>query len=322
MADQIVGTGSPSGQLGTPGNEPNPNPPNPNPNPPPPSLENGSKERKSGTLYDDLKETPPGQPGAQTWPEDWRKQFGGDDEKAVKFFDRFESPIAAAKGILAFQQRLREGEYTRAAPKSDKPEDIKAWREEVGLPTDQKGYEFEGYDKMPDSDKAIVDNFREGFFKGNVPPAVAKDIMQRANALALKAKEDEAAKDAVNQEAVEDSMRAEWGPEYRPNLQANVQFIDTHLGEELSDLFLTARMSDGRRVSDVPEINKMLNAAARASGADIIVDGAGGGSSVESQIAEIEKVMTTNIRAYEADNAMQDKYGKLLEKRDRLAKRK
>jgi hypothetical protein len=278
------------------------------------------KESKSGSIYDDLKIEEPGAEGSSTWPTDWRKQFAGGDEKVAKQFERFQSPAEVAKSLLAAQQKIRSGEYKRTAtPKADDPEAMKAWREENQIPETPDQYQFipEGVkpEEIDENAKASITFIQESFHKANIPAPVAKEVAGVMVKMAEQQAERQAQADAQNQNRTEDDLRAEWGKDYRVNLQANMQVMETHFGDDV-DAILTARTSDGRRLSDIPAFNKAIQALARAEGGDILLAGEGTGSSIEKRIGEIEAVMNKSMGEYLGTKGMAEEYQALLEKRE------
>jgi hypothetical protein len=266
----------------------------------------------------------PGKEGSTSWPTDWRTQMaevavdekGNPDPKAAKLLERFQSPAEVAKALIAAQQKIRSGEYKRAAPSGDNPEEIKAWREEQGIPDSPDGYEIPGVDlsEIEPEAKAAIDHIRTrlhgaDFDKGKA--TVVATIIQEVAAMEM---ERTAQADADRMDAVQDALRSEWGPDYRKNLNMNGALLNQHFGEDM-DAVLYARMPDGTRLADNPVFNKFLNAMARASGNDVMFEGdASGGTSIDARLEQIRQVMSTNINEYHA-KGLDVEYAQLLEKK-------
>ena len=66
------------------------------------------------------------------WPQDWRDQLAGGDEKLVKRAQRYASPRDVWNALVAAQNRISSGELKSVLPKDAKPEEIAAWRTEQG----------------------------------------------------------------------------------------------------------------------------------------------------------------------------------------------
>lgn len=244
------------------------------------------------------------------------------DPEAAKALARYQTPADVAKALIAAQQKIRSGEYKRAAPASDNPEELKAWREEQGIPETPDGYEIPGVDltKIEPSAKAAIDLMRtklhaENFDKGKV--ATVASLLQEVAAMQM---EQTAQADAERMDAIEDTLRAEWGNDYRRNINMNGALLTQHFGDEM-DAVLSARMPNGTRLADHPGFNKFLNAMARTTGGDILFDGdVKGGVSIDGRLEEIRNVMKTNINEYYS-KGLDKEYAQLLEKQQARAKR-
>lgn len=280
-----------------------------------------------GSIYADVGLEEPGKPSSTSWPTDWRDQLaqaaGGAD--AAKALARYQSPADVAKALLAAQQKIRSGEYKRAMPSSDNPEEVKAWRDEQGIPDSPEGYDIpqiQGVDlaNLDPATKAGIDVLRGGLHKANLNKEQAATVSQAFLELATKQTEMQAEADAQRMDAVEDALRAEWGPEYRRNINMNGALLTQHFGNDM-DAVLSARMPDGTRLADSPAFNKFLNNMARANGTDVMFDGdVKGGTSIDGRLAEIKQVMQTNINEYYA-KGLDKEYAQLLEKQQARAGR-
>jgi hypothetical protein len=274
---------------------------------------------KASSIYEAAGVDEPGKEGSSAWPTDWRDQMAAaaGDPKSAKTLERFQSPAEVAKALIAAQQKIRSGEYKRAAPPGDNPEEIKAWREEQGIPDSPDGYEIPGVDlsQVEPEAKVAIDHIRtrlhgENFDKGKA--AVVATLLQEVAQMEMQRT---AEADANRMDAVEDALRSEWGADYRKNLNMNGALLNQHFGEDM-DSVLKARMPDGTRLADNPVFNRFLNAMARASGNDVMFDGdAAGGTSIDARLDQIRQVMNTNINEYHA-KGLDVEYAQLLEKKE------
>ena len=283
------------------------------------AVANAADAGAKGSIYDDLGVDEPGKEGSTTWPEDWRKQMAGEDAKALKTLERYTSPDAVAKALLSAQQRIRSGEYKRQISADASPEELKAWREEQGLPSDAKEYEIPmlldgSYDDLDDFGKESVDAFREVFYESNLPPSVAAKIMETGNKIAEQQLERQAQADAQRHEQAEDLLRSEWGGDFRRNIALNAQFLQDKFGDDWSSLIM-ARTPDGTRLADMPEFNKFVNQMARSEGGTVLESGeVVAGANSAARIAEIEKIMSSDYGRYKREG-LDSEYAKLLEAR-------
>lgn len=301
---------------------PNPSDPNPAPASPPPSPDPGADGKARTTIYEDVGLQEPGKEGSTSWPATWREDMvkGIDNPKAADVLKRYQSPADLAKALISAQEKIRSGEYKRvAAPDPKDPEAVKAWRLEQGIPASPDEYELPqvaGVDmtKLDDATKENIGAIRSTFHEANLTKEQAATVSKAMTELAERTSAAEAQADARALMATEDTLRAEWGSEYRSNIAANLAFLEQTFGD-MTDDFLGARLPDGRRLANVPEIAKAINSLARASGSDVIFDGdKGGPSSIEARRAEIEKIMNTDFNRYQREFA--DEYSQILKTLD------
>lgn len=249
----------------------------------------------------------------------------GDDPKVQEWAKRLTDPTAAGKMLLAAQQRIRSGEYKRSAPKDDSPEAMKVWREEQGIPETANDYPFPlpggaEFEKLDDAAKGRISFFREGFHKLNLPADKAEAVVKLYNEQVEKDAIAQATADANLADATEDALIADWGKDFKVNMQANYNFLSKGLGPELTESLLTARMEDGRRFMNIPEVAKWLNAMARAEGGDFLESGDAAGSAM-NRLDEIRQIMRTDIARYHREN-LAPEYEKLIEQAERRGKLK
>jgi hypothetical protein len=296
---------------------PSPSAPSPDPASPAPKAEG-----QPGSIYKDVGLEEPGKEGSTSWPSTWREDMvkGIENPKAADVLKRYQSPADMAKALISAQEKIRSGEYKRvAAPDMADAEAVKAWRLEQGIPASPDEYELPqvaGVDmaKLDDATKENVAAIRTTFHEANLTKEQAVVVSKAMTDLAERTAAAEAQADARAATAVEDALRADWGSEYRTNIAMNVAFMEQTFGK-LTDGLLEARLPDGRRLVDVPEFSKSINAMARANGSDVIFDGdKGGGTSIAARRAEIEKIMQTDFGRYQREFA--DEYTKILNTMD------
>lgn len=282
--------------------------------------DDGSKP--AGSIYKDVGLPDPGEKGSSSWPENWRLDMSGGDEKLAKQLERYQNPGEVSKALLAAQQRIRSGEYRRVTPPPDTKDEaaLAAWREEQGLPKTAAEYTFdvvEGFDfaKADPQTKAALGEFQQTFHSANLSKQQADAVVKGITAVSQKQMEEQAKADAEYGDRAEDTLRADWGADYRTNIQANWNFLTQKLGSaEEATAFVEARMPNGRKLGDNPAISKLINEMARMEGSDIIYNGGGDAKGVDARIAEIEKMISNQSADY--TNAVAEEYQGLLAKRE------
>lgn len=238
----------------------------------------------------------------QTFPDAWREELSGGDEKFMAVLKRYASPKTFAEGFWNLRRRHDAGEFKRPLGENPTPDEIKQYREENGVPADAAGYALPDGLKISDSDKPIIDGFRQLAHNDlNLPaPQFAKvvDWYFRAQA---QANEQQIAADAEHKAATEDAIRAEWGRDFRANVQAINNWLDGSAPKGLKDRLLSGRMADGRLIGDDPEALRWLAQTARSSNPLSAVVGSGGGgstASAEARLAEISALMGDRASKY------------------------
>ncbi|CRY63027.1 Uncharacterised protein [Yersinia kristensenii] len=256
------------------------------------------------------------------FPEDWRDKLAGDDQKYRKQLERYASPQALAKAHKELQSKVSSGELLKAAklPENPTPEELTAWRKDNDVPEKAADY----LSGMPsgviigDEDKERVNSFIETMHGKNV----SKDVVQAAiewNQSKIETERQEIYdRNADLQEQTEEALRAEWGPEFKRNINL-VNGVIATLPEAARDVFAGAKALDGTALFNNPDIMRwMVDMARKVNPVGTVVTGATNISAVDSELEQIEKVMKDNRSAYNKDAKMQDRYMQLLEAKERF----
>tara|TARA_Y100000310_G_C20696293_1_gene825952 strand:- start:1193 stop:2152 length:960 start_codon:yes stop_codon:yes gene_type:complete len=291
------------------------------------NAEGEEKDPADGTSFgatdddDDGKQVVPA-----TFPDDWREQMGG---KNAKRLARYKSPAAVANALLAAQTKISSGEYKAkpVAPEKATDDELKAWREEHGVPAEARGY----LENLPDglvigeADKPMADSWAAFAHAANLDPASTQAALAWYYKFEAEHIEALAAGDEQDKETADDELRAEWGSEYRAaenTIKNGMQLMP----EGIQVAFLEARGADGRRLYNNPDMRRWLYMvmADQTANADALPGGdAGhGGQTVAGRIADIEKVMREDRTTYNADEAMQKELRSLYDRRDAANKKK
>lgn len=283
-----------------------------------------SDNGKDGSLYDEAntgasgaEELEADKSAERLWPDDWRAQMANGDDKAARLLERYTSPDAVGKALMSAQQRIRSGEVKLRPGLEATDEQRAEWRLEHGIPEAAKDYDvpilLDGkYEDLDEFGKASIDAFRGTFHELDMPPEHAEKIMSVANDVALQQMERQAETDAVRQEDTEDSLRMDWGADYKKNIALNAQFMQDKLGDSWQS-FVTARTPEGLRLADDPKFNKFINQMARSEGGTVLQTGeTAAGHNVQARIDEIRKIMSTDYSKYKREG-LDVEYSKLLE---------
>jgi len=264
---------------------------------------------------------------AGTWPNDWRQQIAGADEKIQKRLERYASVKDVAQALIAAQDKIASGQLKTALPKDATPEQLKAWRAENGIPEEPSKYELKLKNGLVigEEDKPIIDGF--------LAAAHAKNINSEQASAAVEWYYDEMerqaeARQVADQKATEeaaDVLRKEWGGDYRANFNSVHALLDL-APAGFKDLFMTGRLADGTPIgSSVAGMQWLASLARQLNPVGSLVPGVTGtnqASAIDDEIKSIETLMRTNRAEYNKDTAKQARLRDLYAARDQLKARK
>ena len=270
---------------------------------------------------------------APDWREDWRDLMAGGDPKERARLDRFRSPVDVYKSARELEKKMSSGDVKAKLPSDATEEQIAAWRKDNGIPEKPDGY----LEKLPsglvigDEDKPMLESYLAEVHGANATPeVVAKTLdwyFRQQEATAAAQTDAQADADKVFKQWAEDALRAEWGAEYRGNVNSIMSFLDaappTDDGSPLKGLLMGARLSDGTLLGNNPTALKWLASLAQeANPAGFIAPGAGTSqlSVVEDELNGIRKVMRESRHTYDKDEKMQERFRVLLAAQEKLRK--
>lgn len=231
------------------------------------------------------------------WPEPWRQLMAGKDETDLKTLNRFKNPATLWRSYKSLRQRVDGGEFLPRRPDTDDEEALKEWRSEVGVPETAEGYiEKLGDVTIREEDKDYVDGYLASMHASGASPDVVAAGIKSYYAIEEKRAEEQAEQDRQFRNESEDTLRAEWGPEYRPNLNAMASLFDTvDGGSALFEKLTAARVTEsGRPLGDDPDFLRFMVWVAKEINphATVVPSGeARGLKGVTERIAELEAEM-------------------------------
>ena len=260
--------------------------------------------------------------GAGDWPDDWRTRLSADG-KHSKTLDRFASPNALLDSYIALRQKVDSGELRAISPFPDKgtADEQVAWRKAHGIPEKPEDYSLSFGDGLVigEQDKPIIEGFLKAAHGANIAPEQVKGVLQwyyeqqESNLAQIEER------DTATLTQTEDSLRAEWGGEYRTNINMIKGLIDT-LPESVRDSFMGARLADGTALLNHPDMARWLAGTARTiNPVHTVVPGAGANvaGAIDDEIASIEKVMREDRSRYNGNEKMQARLRELYSARER-----
>lgn len=287
----------------------------------------GDKGHASGDAGQDSGDKSAGEGDkAPTWPEDWRQRYSGEDVKKMERLSRYASPAAAFDALLSLQSKIGAGELRSNLPKNATAEQIAAWRADNGIPEAPDKYTLvlpEGM-KVQKEDKPLIDGFLSRLHGANANSQVASEAIAWYYEEAARRTEERLQKDTEIAKTNEDALRAEWGNEYRTNINMVNGLVET-MPADARALFQTGRLGDGSPIMSNPGVLKALVAWSRQINPITTIvpnSGANIGSAIEDEITSIEKRMATDRKGYNADEKQQTRLRELYDARERIGQKK
>lgn len=263
--------------------------------------------------------------GEVIWREDWRTQIAGTDEAYAKKLARYSSPKDVANALLSVQNRISSGELRSSLPKNATDDQVKAWRAENGIPEAPDKYELKLADGLVvgKDDQPLIDNLLKSMHKVNAPAGIASEVVNFYYATKEAEEAARQQKDADSARAASDALHAEWGAEFRPNMNMIDGLLDT-APAGVKDLIKFGRLSDGTPIMANPDAIRWLNNMAREiNPVTTVVPNAGANVSgaIDDELKKIETKMRTDRKGYNADEKMQQRYRDLLNAKERASKK-
>jgi hypothetical protein len=241
----------------------------------------------------------------KNWPENWRALAAGDDEKKLKQLERYASPEAALSALFAAQGKIRSGELKSVLKPDATPEELTAWRVENGIPESPDKYDLdlgEGV-VLGEEDKPLVDELLKTAHEANVHPTQLKSILKWALAKNQAIAETTAEQDLEVREATVETLRGEWGQDYKRNIRLARGVLSSIPGipEGFPEMFMAARDPNGVALGNNADVLRWLTGIALTVNPDATIAPAKGSSqmqSLEEEAAGLRKLMGDHASEY------------------------
>lgn len=253
-----------------------------------------------------------------------RETLAGGDDKLLKQLERYKSTDAISKAFKEARQAAQQGRKPLRLADKANDEEVKAFREAVGIPAEPEAYPVAFRDdyKATEADTAILGEFKEAMHARNVDPVAAKAALDWYQDFATVQQQELDGTMARVAKETQNSLRNEWGGEYDGNLGAVRELMTSQLGEDGFNRMMGVRMMDGSRLQDDPGFVKMMaQIATDYYGSNAIFNGdiETTAKTVDERIAELMKMRTEDPDKYFSDD-VQEKVTKLYAQRDKIQK--
>jgi hypothetical protein len=251
----------------------------------------------------------------------WRETLAGDNQEELKTLQRFADPGAMYKSYQAMRQKMSSGELKQQIPFPDKgtAEEQAAWRKEQGVPEKPEAYDttLANGVVIGEEDKPLVGEFLKFAHSKHMPNAAVKETLEwflGDYREGLEGKRAEAEASMVK--VAEDQLRADWGADFRPNMNAIQGLLDANVSTQsgLKDRILKSIKLEPEFAKLWANIARQINPVSTLTG----IDPARMEQSIDAELGQIKNTMRTNRAAYNADEKMQARYRELLAAKDRM----
>lgn len=263
---------------------------------------------------------PAGDPPADPPADDWRARLAGDDKKLLGYLARVPSEKELVARVKKHEDDLKAGKYLKPLGENPSDEEVAEWRKNLGVPEKPEDYQLADGLVVGDDDKPFVDKFLGSMHAAGAPPAVVNAALDTYYAIVEEQVSAEvAAANTAKSESIE-TLREEWGGDYKRNLNAMHGYLDT-LPEAVASAFRTGKGADGVPLGYNADVLKWLTAQAlEANPLATVVPGAGANqaSAIADELAQIREVMRTDRAKYNADQRMQERYRELITAEQKL----
>lgn len=189
-----------------------------------------------------------------------RETLAGGDEGLLKALNRYTSVDAISRAFKEARVAAKNAGKPLTLSEKASDDEIKAYREAYGIPSDAKDYpgEFRQDYQATDVDKVLLGEFKASMHAKNIPPSAAAAALEWYQDFATAQKQELDGNMAKVAKETQAALRAEWGGEYDGNLNAAQQLMTTHLGEDGFNRMMGMRLQDGSRLQDDAAFVKMM----------------------------------------------------------------
>lgn len=259
------------------------------------------------------------------WGDDWKQKMAAGDEKILKTIDKFKTPQEA---IIAYKELQAQFSKTRPIPELAKdatPEQIKEYREQVGIPESWDKYDtnLENGIVINEFDKPMVEDFLKRAHDKNLKPSEVKNALQayfevanEKNAEAIKVAEQKTAETLKE-------LQKEWGDGYKANISMLNNHLTKELGAEEVQKLHSAVLADGTFLIDNLKLLNYFLKDAKANNMNHTVtpNPAQEFTTLMERKSELEKLHAANPKLFYGNPELGKEYNDLLAHERKMSKK-
>jgi len=256
----------------------------------------------------------------------FREQLAGGDAGLLKQLERHKSIDSISKSFKEARNAAKNVGKPLALSDKATEDEVKAYREAMGIPAEAKDYpvDFRQDYKASDVDKEILGGFKEYMHAKNADPRAASAALEWYQDFAAAQQQELSANLAKVAKETQAALRTEWGGEYDGNLNAAQQLMTAQLGEDGFNDMMGLRLMDGSRLQDNQAFVKMMaQVGSDYYGGNAIMTGdvETTAKTVEERINELLTLRNEDPDKYFSDE-VQGKITALYNQRDKINARK
>lgn len=257
-------------------------------------------------------------------------------DKTLARLKRFPSLNEALDWAFSSDKKIADGSYKKPPGDKATPEELTAYRELNGIPETPDGFT----ENLPDGlvlgeeDKPIFDAYAAKIHsvahKG--PTAMVQETIKWYNDLVDATEGARQQANVAAKAAVDDEMKAEWGPEYPQNV-GMVNAMLEGMPKEAQEELLQSTMPDGSQILNSPNFMRWMAETAKALNmtGSVAPSGQVDAVGMEQEMADLAKASGDKYGPYwkgpahptkKGETIMSARHLELIEQKERLAKRK
>lgn len=277
---------------------------------------NKETKKPNGLLKSDNKKEENKEESKSDFGDDWKQKMAGNDEKLLKIIDKFKTPQEALSAYKELQSQFSKTRPIPELPKDATPEQIKEYREQVGIPETWDKYDTNLDDGVVinEFDKPIVDSFLKEAHQMNLRQSEVKKSLQAYFKMA-NARNADLIKQAELQTAeVAQQLEKEWGSTYKDNLSLISNHLSKEIGESEVEKLNSAVLPDGTLLINNPKLlNYLLKDAKSSNMSHTITPNTQQYTSMLDRKAEIERIRIEAPDAFYNNNELSKEYKKIVD---------
>jgi hypothetical protein len=245
-------------------------------------------------------------------------------DKLIKRLSRLNSPADVAKAVREADKLISSGTLKKALGKNATEAEIAAYRKDHGIPEAPEKYDLgvPPNTALSDLDTEMLSDWAKKAHAANAAPEVVKAGTAAYLEMRERVAEQIAERNAAAKSAVTEELRAEWGADYKSNVDGVASLLKNSPSAAVNDL-LSAVTADGVQLLNNPDVMRWLAGHARELGyvgATVVPAGGDIGKGIDSEIDDLKKQMGTP--EWEKNSKGQARFVQLIEAQKRMNARK